>query len=111
MNATAVLVALVAAVGATAAAAVTWLVSRRQASGRISTSSADQLWRESQAMRGDMRAEIVGLRSEVVGLRQELAEARTETRELRADLRALRNRLSTSEGKIDRIEEAEGSDG
>ncbi len=50
----------------------TYLIARRQSSGKIDTSDAASLWLESQSMRADLRAEVVALRVEVAALRIEL---------------------------------------
>lgn len=112
MDATAVIVAVSAAIGVGLTGLVTWLVARRQTSGSVATSDAAQLWQEGQSIRADMRTEIVGLRAELAAareetreLRDELAASRSETRALRAELVALRKRLAKSEGRIDLIEE------
>lgn len=112
MDATGIIVAVLAAVGVGVTGLVTWLVARRQTSGSVATSDASQLWQEGQSIRADMRTEIVGLRAELAAsrketaeLRIELAATRGETRALRAELVALRRRLAASEGRIDQIEE------
>lgn len=112
MDATAIVAATLATAGAALTALVTWLVARRQTSGRVATSDAEQLWQESQSMRADMRKEIVGLRSELEAarkethdLRVELEASRKESRALRAELATLRRRMAESEGRIDHLEE------
>lgn len=112
MDTTAIIVAGSAAIGVGLTALVTWLVARRQTSGSVATSDAGQLWEEGKSIRADMRAEIIGLRAELAASRAETAElrielvaARGETRALRAELVALRQRLATSEGRIDQIDE------
>ncbi len=59
-------------VGGIVTVIATYLVARRQSSGRIDTSDAASLWLESQSMRADLRAEVVALRAEVVALRAEV---------------------------------------
>jgi predicted nucleic acid-binding Zn-ribbon protein len=82
-------------VGAIAAYGTYW-VARRQSSGTIKTSDASDLWAESQAMRAELRTEVIGLREEIVVLNKEL-------RDLRVEMRALRKRLVVSEARIETI--------
>lgn len=52
-----------------------YFVARRKNSGSIDTSDAATLWAESQAMRKELRDEVVELRNEVVILKKELISA------------------------------------
>lgn len=79
--------AVVAVVGAGIAAMVTYLVARRTSSGRIGTSDAATLWAESQAMRAELRGEVVSLRAEIFSMSKEIHELKEEIRELRRRLR------------------------
>jgi uncharacterized membrane protein len=68
LDATAVVVALVAMLAAGVGGAVTYLVARRSTSGSIGTSDAATLWHASEEIRIELRAEVVALRARVVEL-------------------------------------------
>lgn len=72
MNATAIIVAFAAVLGTGAAGVGTWLVARRQTSGQIGTSDAAVLWRASEEMRTELRAEVVALRVQAVALLEKI---------------------------------------
>jgi peptidoglycan hydrolase CwlO-like protein len=94
MNQPAFLVAMIAGVSGILAAVVTYLVARRQTSGKIGTSDAATLWAESQAMRKELRDEVLLLRNDVQDLR-------TEIRGLKSEIDRLRLRLGHYEGDED----------
>lgn len=71
---------LAAVIGAVA----TFMVAKRMNSGEIDTSDAAQLWLEGQAMRRDLRDEVVVLRDKV----NTLEGTRTEYRDLIVVLRS-----------------------
>lgn len=104
---------------------VTWLVARRQRSGRVDTTEAHDLWAESQTMRQELRAEISTLRTRLNEVEAELTETksklseseytaallRNEVRELRSalgvtslDVLALRRDMSTARSLSEHIE-------
>lgn len=80
-----ILVALISSGG-------TYWVVRRTKSGRIDTTEAATLWKESN----DMRKE---LRDEVVDLKEQLTEARHEIGSQRNELELLRQRVKELEAK------------
>lgn len=69
-------------------AAGTFLIARRTTSGRIGTSDAASLWAESQAMRRELREEVIALRADNAALRQEVARLRDEVAGLRREVEA-----------------------
>ncbi len=62
--------------GGALAALATYLVARRQFSGQIASTDAATLWAESQAMRRELREEVIALRREIDELRAQLRELR-----------------------------------
>lgn len=70
------------ALAAVITAFVTYLIARRQSSGRVGTSDAATLWEESQAMRKELRDEVRELRIEISQNRKEIDQLRTRIREL-----------------------------
>lgn len=93
--------AVVGAIGATAVAFGTYFVARRQGSGRIATSDAATLWAESQAMRRELREEVVGLRKEVLSLRQALDSTRSQLTAAHAEAGTLRHELGEARKQVD----------
>lgn len=63
-------------------ALASYIIVRRQSSGRIATSEAVSLWAESQAMRKDLREEVRDLRIQLAQNREEIDRLRTRVREL-----------------------------
>lgn len=55
-----------------------YFIARRTTSGSIDTSDAATLWAESQAMRKELRDEVVSLRTELIELRKELTDLEKE---------------------------------
>jgi hypothetical protein len=82
----AIVAGVIGGAGAVAAAFITYLVARRQSSGRIATSDAATLWAESQSMRKELRDECESLRGEVGTLRGEVVFLRGEVSRLRQRL-------------------------
>lgn len=80
---------------AIAAAAGTYMIARRRSSGQIATSDAATLWHESQAMRADLRSEVIGLRSEVLSLRTEVHTSKAERDRLADEVAGLRGEIRT----------------
>lgn len=66
---------LVGAAAAVITGLVSYLIVRRTNSGNIDTSDAAVLWAESQAMRKELRDEVVSLRTEVTSLKRDLQKA------------------------------------
>lgn len=84
MNAT--LPLILGLVGTALTQLVIWLVARRSKSGRIDTSEAATLWAESQAIRGELRAEVAELRKENEVLRRENADLKAEVAAIRRQI-------------------------
>jgi hypothetical protein len=61
---------------ALAGALGTYIVARRRMSGSIKTSEATSLWEESQAMRKELRDELVATRDELKACQDELDQLR-----------------------------------
>ena len=59
------------ALGGIATAASTYLLGRRKASGRVSMTEADKLWKEAYFMRRDSRRRELGLEKQMLRLRIE----------------------------------------
>ena len=76
---------IIAALGALA----TYLVARREHSGKVATSNAADLWGASQTLLVDQRSEIVSLRSDNTTYRTENDRLRTENDRLRKEITRL----------------------
>jgi hypothetical protein len=76
---------VIAALGALA----TYLVARREHSGKVATSNAADLWGASQTLLVDQRAEIVSLRTDNTTYRSENDRLRTENDRLRKEISRL----------------------
>src|SRR5437899_2310507 len=61
---------------------ITWQVTKRVNSGNVENTQATDLWKESQAMRAELRAEVADLRAKVDRSQTEIEERRRETLEL-----------------------------
>lgn len=71
-------------------ALITYFVARRRGSGRVITSEATDLWKESAALRKDLYNEVTALRRELTSVRGAHAECESRLAALRRDLDALR---------------------
>lgn len=69
---------LAGAAAALITAFVSYLIARRTNSGSVDTSDAAVLWAESQAMRKELRDEVVSLRTELTGVKRDLIKANRE---------------------------------
>lgn len=113
-----VLLALIGIVGAVTTGVVTWLVARRQRSGRINTTEAETLWEERRLMAVEnreandrIRADLLVTREELAATRKELAATREESAALRAELAAsriesaaVRNEIVTAHVRVRELE-------
>lgn len=61
----------------------TYVAVKRKNSGKIETSEASELWQESQAMRKELRDEVVYLRGRVTNLETAMVEQQKEIQRLR----------------------------
>ena len=92
---------------AIATALVSYLIARRNNSGTIDTSDAATLWAESQAMRKELRDEVVSLRTELAAVKKELIKANRENQISHSKIakqisiiRSLEKRIKELGGKI-----------
>lgn len=90
--------------GGALTALVAWWVAKRQRSGRVDTSEAASLWAESQAMRQELRAEVVASRTEISSLRTELVEVRAALAAVRAEADRYREESATLRARITALE-------
>lgn len=72
---TAIIVAIVAAVASPVA---TYVVVRRQRSGKVATSEASELWKESGTIRAELYSEVNRLRTEIAAVRKEHLECQAK---------------------------------
>lgn len=79
------LVPLVAAVGVILSSIVTWAISKRTASGSISTSDAASLWAESNALRQEYRDRAEQLEKQLEEVNGKLQTVMDELSKLRAN--------------------------
>lgn len=70
--------------GVIVASGGTYLIARRKASGRVDTTEAAVLWKQSQAMRKELRDEVVDLKEQLREARAEIVELRNRVKELEA---------------------------
>lgn len=70
-----IVAALIAAVGSFGAS---WYLIRRQRSGRIDTSEAASLWKESTSLRTELRDRVAHLEAELTSLRVQNAAQATQ---------------------------------
>lgn len=97
-------IAVLGFVGVISASVGTYLVARRKTSGSIDTSDATQLWAESQAMRKELRDEVIACRKEIEALKQTITELEqekvlkeTKIKKLLAQIKALETRIKKME--------------
>lgn len=90
--------------GGALTAFVGWRIAKRQTSGSVNTSEAASLWAESQAMRQELRAEVVASRNEVSSLRIELAEVRSALTAVRAEADHYRQESQALQARISVLE-------
>jgi len=76
-----------------------YLIARRTTRGTVDTSEAATLWAESQAMRRELREEVVQLRAEAATLRQEISELHGDVAGLKAEVVELRQLLLAKEAR------------
>jgi peptidoglycan hydrolase CwlO-like protein len=73
-------------IGVVGAAAITgyftWRVTKSVNSGDVKNTQASDLWKESQSMRAELRAEVADLRAKVSHSQIEIEERRKETLDL-----------------------------
>lgn len=84
---------------------VSFLVAARRMSGKISTTSADELWDEARDIRADYRAQVQTCRSELADARQETATARQENARLRNELADSRQEVAALKNQVTELME------
>lgn len=82
------------------AALVKWIMAARQLSGKIETSEAADLWRESAAMREDYRNRIALAESRAERLEQRVDKCEDLNNLLGIDNRDLRKRIAQLEQEL-----------
>lgn len=91
----ATIIAAIIGISVAAASAVSaYAIARRRMGGRIDTTDAATLWKESQDMRRELRDELVSAREEVEHLRSELGACRKELENLREEVAHLHAMLN-----------------
>ena len=77
--------AVVGMLGAAISPFLTYYITKRKSSGKISTTEADTLWAQAQELLTRYKQDIQDLRSEVAASRVEMEALRTELAELRRE--------------------------
>jgi hypothetical protein len=80
-----------------ASAGAAYFAARRTTRGTVNTSEAADLWAESNAMRRELREEVVALRAQVLTLQKKMDDCVDVAEGLRKELIDVR-RLLTSQG-------------
>lgn len=104
-----VLIAVLGTLGLLITGTSGYLIARRNTSGNVATSDAAKLWDESNAMRQELRNEVVELRGKVDNfdgqmtvLKEQNAELRGKHEECQRNEALLRDRLERLEGAVER---------
>lgn len=104
-----VLIGVLGLLGAVVTGGFGYLIARRNTSGRVNTTDAAKLWDESNAMRQELRDEVVALRGKVDNFEGQVAVLNTLNAELRGkheecqrNEALLRDRLDRLEGAVER---------
>lgn len=87
---------LVPILGSAVAGVLAYMAARRRSSGRVDTSDAKDLWAESNAMRRELREEVIALRGQ-------LASAHAEADRLRDRVGELETKLGELSGRVDQV--------
>lgn len=86
--------------GSLAIGMATYLVARRQTSGRVETTDAVALWKSAEEIRGELRDDVVHLREDVHRLRGEAIILRSENQRLAFQVRELEEELVRLRGRV-----------
>ena len=100
---TEVVIALVGAIGAISAAAVTWLVARRKNSGNISSSDAAMLWAESNALRAEYKDRAEKLEAQLQEVNAKLSTVTTELNKLQGKSSQMIKKIDELKGIIAKL--------
>jgi sRNA-binding protein len=115
--ATTLIIAALTAVVALVGSLVTWMISKRNASGAIDTSVAADLWAEGGKIRGELRtdladtkaaltaaaAAVTELKDEIRLSREETAAAREESRLSREETREMKAHITSLTAQISEL--------
>lgn len=69
---------------------ITYLIARRQTSGKASTASANIIFEAAETIRKEQRDEIISLKAEVLALKKEMVALREEAMTMRDEMVVLR---------------------
>lgn len=100
---TEVAIALAGVFVALVTGAGTYFVARRTSSGDIDTSSAAELWQESQNMRRDLRDEVVALRAQIGVLEKDRLDLRESVGVMKAKIADLERETRMMQKLIDQF--------
>lgn len=95
--------------GAILAPLLSYLLAAKRMSGKIGTTTADELWAESRDIRADYRRQVQDCRDENAKVRNDLAEARNEAAGLRNELADARFEIAGLKKQIADLLEHGGS--
>lgn len=84
---------IIGIVGAIVGPALGFILSRRSQSGRVETSAAVDLWKESSTMRGELHRRIEHLETRLDEKTHELDEMKRENTALRTEVTLLREKV------------------
>lgn len=84
-----IVIAAIGLAGAAAGGIGAYLIARRKGSGRVITSEATDLWKESAALRRDLYNEVTVLRSDLAKIRAEHANCQVQLANLTSRLEVL----------------------
>jgi septal ring factor EnvC (AmiA/AmiB activator) len=90
-------------IGALITAALTYYGVRRNSSGDIDTSDAATLWAESQAMRKELRDEVVSLRKELGDVKTDLVRAERDNEISHQKILKLIGRVKQLESQVKKL--------
>lgn len=94
-----IIVATLVLVGSGLSALVTYLIARRSSSGSIATSEAESLWKEANAMRQELRDEVILLRGQLNTTQTQLTDTQTQLTEAQRAIKNMKSHLDKLEGK------------
>lgn len=102
MDLTAALSALIAVLAALAGSVFTYVRYRRRESGKIATSEAADLWRESTALRKELYGQVRRMRKDLDEMRIEYADLQAELAQVQAEYADCTRRLAKAVAELER---------